>query len=151
MKSFAGMYYLNREGKFKDIHKEAIKNPENFVMKPQREGGGSLVTGDDIKTAIETWNDHKLRSHILMERIKPFPMPNFLIFGGKLSEKINCIPELGIFHSYMADSDNVYLDETKGYLVRTKPFDVNDGGVAAGRAALDSVCLCDIGSNKCNC
>jgi len=79
-----------------------------------------------------------------MERITPVPMPNYLVLGGQLSEKTNVIPEIGFFHSYLADESRVLLDETKGYLVRTKPAEVDDGGVAAGRAALDSLCLCDI-------
>ena len=150
MKCFAGMYDLDRKGKYVEQHKAAMENPDNFVMKPQREGGGSLVVGEDIRIALNTWSDAKLQSHILMEKIKPVPMPNYLIFGGKLSKRVDVIPELGFFHSYLADENEVYLDESKGYLVRTKPADVNDGGVAAGRAALDSVCLCDLVSCFCN-
>jgi hypothetical protein len=33
------------------------------------------------------------------------------------------------------------LNETGGYLLRTKPFEINEGGVATGYAALDSICL----------
>lgn len=144
------MYDLDKKGKYVDVHKEAIINSQNFVMKPQREGGGSLVFGDNIKTALESWDEDRLNSHILMDRICPVAMPNYLIFGGQITKKIDVIPEIGIFHSYLADEDNnVLLDETRGYLVRTKPVEVADGGVAAGRAALDSVCLCAFNSADC--
>lgn len=144
------MYDLDKNGQYVTVHQDAMKNPQNYVMKPQREGGGSLVYGDDIRTALETWDEDRLNSHILMDRIRPVAMPNYLIIGSTITDKIDVVPEIGIFHSYLADDKKVLLDETRGYLVRTKPFDVDDGGVAAGRAALDSLCLCDFKENN-NC
>ena len=32
----------------------AMKNPEKYVLKPQREGGGNNVYGDDIKPFLES-------------------------------------------------------------------------------------------------
>lgn len=34
---------------------EAIRNPGAFVLKPQREGGGNNLYGDDVATALQTW------------------------------------------------------------------------------------------------
>ena len=143
--SFAGMYDLDRKGKYQAQHQAAMEDPAKYVMKPQREGGGTLVVGNAIVEALQKWDDDKLNSHILMERINPVAAPNFLAFGEKLSPVVNVVPEIGIFHSFMATpSGEVLHDDTCGYLVRSKPSDVEDGGVAAGRAALDSLYLYDL-------
>jgi glutathione synthase len=82
-KPFAGIYDLERNGIYKEIHQKAIASPAGFVMKPQREGGGTLITGDAIPHALQTWSDDELQSHILMDRINPIPTPNVLLFSEK--------------------------------------------------------------------
>ena len=42
---------------------------------------------------------------------------------------------------FVSDAQKIVLNQTGGYLVRTKPSDVNEGGVATGFAALDSLYL----------
>lgn len=39
------------------------------------------------------------------------------------------------------NKENVIMNEQCGYLMRTKVSSSNEGGVAAGFAVLDSVCL----------
>jgi len=40
-KCFAGLYSLE-EGESEEAVRDALVRPENFVMKPQREGGGDV-------------------------------------------------------------------------------------------------------------
>ena len=48
----------------------AMKEPERFVLKPQREGGGNNVYGEDIPEFLEKIKDSSERNaYILMERI----------------------------------------------------------------------------------
>ena len=143
---FAGIYDLDPNGKYQDKHKEASEHPERFVVKPQREGGGTLVFGNKIVDALRDWDEDTLKSHILMERINPVSSPNHLLMSGKITPQVQVIPEIGFFHAFLgtADDDQILLNEALGYLVRTKPMDVEDGGVAAGRAALDSLYLFDL-------
>ena len=97
--SFAGMYDLDRKGKYQAQHQAAMEDPAKYVMKPQREGGGTLVVGNAIVEALQKWDDDKLNSHILMERINPVAAPNFLAFGEKLSPVVNVVPEIPASHA----------------------------------------------------
>lgn len=135
---------MDRNGIYKEVHQKAIADPHAFVMKPQREGGGTLITGDEIPHALKTWNDDELLSHILMDRINPIATPNVLLLNGMLSPLVDVISELGVYHAYLADESTTLIDITQGYLLRTKPANVEDGGVASGRAVLDSVYLVDL-------
>ncbi|KAL8705121.1 MAG: hypothetical protein Q9201_001766, partial [Fulgogasparrea decipioides] len=49
------------------------KQSENYVLKPQREGGGNNIYGSKIPAFLDSLGDdqRKWRSHILMELIKP--------------------------------------------------------------------------------
>lgn len=105
---------------------------------------GSLVFGDKIREALDTWDDDTLASYILMDRVYPIPTPNHLVMSGSVTPLLPVIPELGIFHSYLTNGDTILLDHVGGYLVRTKCDSTEDGGVAAGRAALDSIYLIDL-------
>ena len=51
------MYDLDQNGKFVETHEKAKNSPQDFVMKPQREGGGTY-TIDSAKQA----NPEQVRS-----------------------------------------------------------------------------------------
>eukprot|EP00922_Rhytidocystis_sp_ex-Travisia-forbesii_P012723 GHVS01019146.1.p1 GENE.GHVS01019146.1~~GHVS01019146.1.p1 ORF type:complete len:656 (-),score=166.84 GHVS01019146.1:176-1927(-) len=70
-----------REGEgLVDIIAEAIANPNNFVLKPQREGGGNNIYGKDIANRLKNAllvinnenedNNNNLKQYILMSKIK---------------------------------------------------------------------------------
>jgi hypothetical protein len=48
-----------------------------------------------------------------------------------------------IFLSFFSDSDRILVNEQVGHMLRTKVSSANEGGVAAGFGALDSVYLVD--------
>ena len=75
-----------------------MDNPDNFVLKPQREGGGNNVYGADIKPFLENIKDSKERNaYILMDRIKPPITTNYMVRPGQNAKLVNVISELGIF------------------------------------------------------
>jgi glutathione synthase len=49
---FTGLYSLDKDEGGDDAVAMALKNPERFVLKPQREGGGNNVYGVDIVGAL---------------------------------------------------------------------------------------------------
>ena len=60
--------------------KAAIANPERFVLKPQREGGGNNVYGEDIKPFLENIESSQERNaYILMDRIQPPVTKNYMV------------------------------------------------------------------------
>ena len=97
--------------------------------------------GDDSK---------KYRSHILMELIEPPALWNSILRMGKVTSG-EVIGELGVYgvclwrHSRGEKEELKILENWEaGHLLRTKGRDSEEGGVAAGFGAVDSVCLIDV-------
>ncbi|CAI0391999.1 unnamed protein product [Linum tenue] len=138
-KCFAGLWSLDDA----DIVDTAIEKPHLFVMKPQREGGGNNIYGDDVREALlRLRKDGKEQNaaYILMQRIFPTDSATFLVRDGSC-HKDHAVSELGIYGAYLRNKDKVIVNERSGYLMRTKVSSSNEGGVAAGFAVLDSLYL----------
>ncbi|OAY42222.1 glutathione synthetase, chloroplastic isoform X1 [Manihot esculenta] len=138
-KCFAGLWSLDDS----DIVKKAIERPELFVMKPQREGGGNNIYGDDVKENLRRLQRERTEenaAYILMQRIFPIVSPVFLVRNG-ICHKDHAVSELGVYGAYLRNKDKVIVNEQSGYLMRTKVSSSNEGGVAAGFAVLDSMYL----------
>jgi len=135
--------YCFESNNFEDMVKFMLDNCQNYVLKPQREGGGNNIYREDIKEFYESLeNKHELFGYILMKIVNPSVAENYLITTKKSCyKKENLISELGIFGVTISNGDALVHNETGGYLVRTKSVEVNEGGVATGYAALDSVYL----------
>ncbi|XP_052480282.1 glutathione synthetase, chloroplastic [Gossypium raimondii] len=138
-KCFAGLWSLVDS----DITKKAIEKPELFVMKPQREGGGNNIYGDDVKETLlrlQKEGSEEDAAYILMQRIFPAVSPTFLI-RDSICHKDHAISELGVYSAYLRNKESVIMNDQCGYLMRTKVSSSNEGGVAAGFAVLDSIYL----------
>ncbi|KAJ0703935.1 putative glutathione synthase [Helianthus annuus] len=136
---FAGLWSLDDS----DAVKNAIQQPEAYVMKPQREGGGNNIYGDDVKETLlrlQKEGSEEEAAYILMQRIFPTVFPTLLVREG-ICYKEHAISELGIFSAYLRNKETVISNEQCGYLMRTKVSSSNEGGVAAGFAVLDSLYL----------
>lgn len=123
----------------------AIKEPERFVLKPQREGGGNNIYGADIKEALLKMNKEERSSWILMDKINPPISKGYMIRPGELIPPpiSDLISELGIFGVIIADNKKIVLNYQAGHMLRTKLSTSNEGGVAAGSGSLDSPYLID--------
>merc|ERR1711874_387782 len=143
---FTGLYSLDH-GEIGDKNLEsAIANPQKYVLKPQREGGGNNVYGEDIKPFLEKIKDSEERNaYILMDRIQPPVTTNYMVRPGKKPQLVDVISELGIFGYVIGDKDAIHTNKHVGQMLRTKLSHVDEGGVAAGLGALDSVYLVDAG------
>jgi glutathione synthetase len=135
-KCFAGLYSLE-EGESEEAVRDALVRPENFVMKPQREGGGNNLYGDKLRHALSTMSPQERAAHILMQRIKPSPYEAYLLRKG-VPLLVQAICELGIFSVYVRKGDVELINEDGGHLLRTKTATSDEGGVASGFAVLDS-------------
>ncbi|XP_065334799.1 glutathione synthetase-like isoform X2 [Cloeon dipterum] len=148
---FTGLYSLDKDEFGDRAVQMAIENPGHFVLKPQREGGGNNVYGDQVRTAVEAMKDSEERSAwILMERISPPMQLNYLVRPGDPNN--GCPPlsdvvgELGIFGVVIGDSEKILVNKQVGHMLRTKLSTADEGGVAAGLGALDSPYLVDLSS-----
>ena len=123
---------------------EAIRDGSEWVLKPQREGGGNNLYGAELSAFLRTHaNDAVLDSYILMQRIFPRPQKAAFLRGGRL-DLLPCVSELGIYGTFLGDGvGKPILNDFAGYLLRTKPVGVDEGGVATGYSVLSSVALTD--------
>jgi len=144
---FTGLYSLDRDEIGNKNFEKALSNPSKYVLKPQREGGGNNIYGDDIKPFLEKIKDSDERNaYILMDRIQPPVTTNYMVRPGKEPMMVDVISELGIFGYVIGDHERILTNKQVGHMLRTKLSYVNEGGVAAGLGALDSVYLVDADS-----
>ena len=77
---FKGIWSLEDLGKagaeVNTIVEKAIKNPHDYVLKPQKEGGGNNFFDDELKQNLikaksSNMNTHYLGTYLIMERINP--------------------------------------------------------------------------------
>jgi glutathione synthase len=136
--TFADFFTLDEEGAVA----AALKNPNKFVMKPQREGGGHNLYGEEIVKRIqEIRGTDERHSFILMQMIEAPVVDNILIgrdvypSSGHI-DPVTC--ELGIFGSILSKGNNVIFNHEDGHVLRCKKLGVNEGGISAGFGAIDS-------------
>ena len=92
--------------------------------------------GQQLADALRTCGSN-LASYILMQRIKPPANRSALIRNGKCGYE-DTVSELGVFGVFLEVSGEVVLNESSGYLMRTKPVSSDEGGVSTGVGVLDS-------------
>ena len=124
--------------------KNAISDGSKWVLKPQREGGGNNYYGKELSNFL---NDHKtdptLSEYILMQRIFPKIKNSIFLRNGNI-DILPSINELGIYGTFLGDgSEKPLVNTYSGYLLRTKPYGVDEGGVATGYSVLNSIALLD--------
>lgn len=122
-----------------------MANPEKYVLKPQREGGGNNVYGQDIPAKLKEMSVMERSSWILMERIFPPISRNYMIRPGQETSPtiVDLVSELGIFGAIIGTKDKIMYNKQVGHMLRTKLSSANEGGVAAGSGALDSPYMID--------
>eukprot|EP01006_Ploeotia_vitrea_P029541 TRINITY_DN62065_c0_g1_i1.p1 TRINITY_DN62065_c0_g1~~TRINITY_DN62065_c0_g1_i1.p1 ORF type:complete len:490 (+),score=36.54 TRINITY_DN62065_c0_g1_i1:32-1471(+) len=140
---FAPQFALDNDANKKAIE-DAIQHPNNYVLKPQREGGGNLKTGDAMKEMLSTLSNETKKTYIMMQKIQT-PSRSGVTVRPEGIQEGNMVAELGIYGCFISDENSktpVY-DKYGGHLLRSKMDDQADGGVAAGVAVLDAPVLVD--------
>lgn len=140
--SFAGLYGLEQNSAtIENVKKMALANPHGYVLKPQREGGGNNLYGDEIATAMKEMSLAELESYILMERIFPKENAAVLLRNSRTSSGFT-ISELGMFITSLFDGEGKeILNKHAGHLLRTKLSSTDEGGVATGFSVVSSPLL----------
>ncbi|KAF7993853.1 hypothetical protein HCN44_011122 [Aphidius gifuensis] len=137
---FVGLYSLELNEEGDKAVEMAMNEPEKYVLKPQREGGGNNIYGENVKTTLENIKNSQERSaFILMELIKAPVQKNYIISpDNKRPQLQDCLSELGIYGYIIGDYNEIKENQQIGHVIRTKPCDENEGGIIAGAGALDS-------------
>lgn len=137
---FTGLYSLDKNEGGEVIIQKVLANPEGYVMKPQREGGGNNIYGIDIPEKLKAMTEEERSSYIIMDRIFPPISKSYMLRpGGKNPpEIVSLVSELGIFGAVIGCKGKIVYNRQVGHMLRTKLANANEGGVAAGSGALDS-------------
>ena len=115
-----------------------------MVLKNQGEGGGHCLFGPDIATRLESMPIAQFPAWSLMRRLRPRGrhVPTLAIREGSGQQVDGLISEIGFFTAHLEDRPLPILSDPAsgylGYLVRSKPPDVAEGGVHRGMGMLDS-------------
>ncbi len=139
---FAMMFGLEEEVEGRPAREFLAENAEQFVLKPQREGGGNNVYGAEIRDFLTSLPTSEDRAWIAMKRIEAETTESLLVVQEQ-AQYHQCISELGIFGLLRAQSGDLRINMPVGHLVRTKASNVNEGGVVAGYACLNSLVSTD--------
>ncbi|XP_037101869.1 glutathione synthetase-like isoform X3 [Syngnathus acus] len=140
--TFTGLYSLDMGAEGDKAVEMALAAPDRFVLKPQREGGGNNIYGQEICEVLgKVKNSAARMAYILMDKIQPESTPNYLLRMGKPLKISNCVSELGFFGTYVRHGKNMLMNDCVGYLMRTKSSECADSGLLSGTAGLDSVLL----------
>jgi hypothetical protein len=96
---FTGLSSVDNDEQGNKAVAAAMANPERYVLKPQREGGGNNIYGQDIPPFLSNIADANERNaYILMDRINPPITTNYVVRPGKSeAEMVKVVSELGIF------------------------------------------------------
>ncbi|KAI0128910.1 hypothetical protein BJ170DRAFT_352174 [Xylariales sp. AK1849] len=147
--TFTNIYPLDTSSAGQRARELALDSEKckNFVLKPQREGGGNNIYRSSIPSFLKSVPDAHWGAYILMELITPPPISNTILRHGKL-ERGGVICELGIYGTCLwnqterhASGGGIKWNEEAGYLLRTKGDKSEEGGVAAGFGCMDSAAL----------
>ncbi|XP_046653809.1 glutathione synthetase-like isoform X2 [Daphnia pulicaria] len=76
---FTGLYSLDLDEEGDRAAEMAIQNPERYVLKPQREGGGNNVYGKEVGQVLAKMKGDPVRAgYILMDVIQPPLLRNWM-------------------------------------------------------------------------
>ena len=151
LKTFAPIYPLDNSEAGEEAKKLATdaSSATKYVLKPQREGGGNNIYRKAIPPFLQKLPETHWPAYILMEMIEPPPLTNAILRNGEL-QRGGVICELGVYGVCLwrnGNGDNqkgeILENWEAGYLLRTKGDQSEEGGVAAGFGAVDSLCLVD--------
>lgn len=142
LSTFVKIYPLDGSEQGRAAKKLALEEPENFVLKPQREGGGNNVYKQSIPGHLKSLPESEWGAYILMELIHPPTHKNKIIRNSDVYHE-EIISELGIFGTVLFDEDtgDIKTNENAGHLLRSKFSSSDEGGVAAGFGCVDNVYL----------
>ncbi|WP_417346172.1 glutathione synthase [Ferrimonas sp.] len=114
---------------------------DNWVLKNQGEGGGHCLFGEEMAAPLAIMKPPEYPAWLLMRRLRPAARGQaaLLVRNGQALVVPELVSEIGLFSVHI-DGQQAYGDSGyAGYLVRSKPAEVAEGGVHSGMGVLDSL------------
>lgn len=140
--TFVKIYPMDGSPAGLKAREKAFANPEKYVLKPQREGGGNNIYKEDIPSFLKSISEEQWGAYILMELIVPPTFQNKILRAGQIYHG-DIVSELGVFGTVLWNqkTSEIMHNEQAGWLLRSKLQSSDEGGVAAGFGCIDSVFL----------
>jgi glutathione synthase len=120
----------------------ALLDPESWVLKPSREGGGNNYFGAEMVSQLNAMDQQQAQAFILMEAIKQQPFRAVRLVEGEVVDG-PCVTELGFFTYSIWQGDELQSEDVEGYLLRTKDVANREGLVLGGYSFLDTAAVPD--------
>jgi glutathione synthetase len=116
----------------------------DWVLKNQGEGGGHCLFDRDILKRLNKLTASEYSAWVLMQRLRPTgrPKATLVIRDGKAQKVERLVSEIGLFTAHLGEQALPAGNHQRGnigYLVRSRPLDVTEGGIHSGFGALDSL------------
>ena len=130
----------------KELFSKIKAEPEKYILKPMKEGGGNNITGEKLKNIIpEEGNEISdlIKNSVIVEKIDSYEHEGFVIRNEKI-ELQNSISEYSIYGIILANENNIIINKNVSFLVRTKHKKSIEGGIIEGAGAVDIPCLLNI-------
>lgn len=134
--------FVGHDGSERLGKEHALNDPDYWVLKPHREGGGNNFFGQDIVSHLNAMSDQQLAAYILMEKIRQQTFDSVRMVEGE-AIPCRCMTELGFFGTafYPDSGKEPEFNRAQGYLLRTKDESMDEGLVLGGFSFLDTIQL----------
>ena len=132
--------------KQKELFTQIKSDPNKYILKPMREGGGNNIIGDKLKELIpEEGNEPAdlLKNSVIVEKIDASVHESIVLRNEKINVQ-NSISEYSIYGIILSNENNLIINKSVSFLVRTKNKDDIEGGIMEGAGAVDLPCLIDV-------
>ncbi|XP_075882750.1 glutathione synthetase-like isoform X1 [Nelusetta ayraudi] len=140
--TFTGLYSLDMGPEGDQAVEAALATPDRFVLKPQREGGGNNLYGDELHRVLQALRSSPERmAYILMDKLRPSPVQNILLKRDFPLQVSDCVGELGVFGVFVRHGEETVMNECVGHLLKTRSAQHDEGGISSGAGVSDSPLL----------
>ena len=148
LRFFGGIYYIKDmdQEKQKELFSQIKRDPNKYILKPMREGGGNNITGDKLKELIpEEGNEPNdlLKVSVIVDKIDAAVHESIVLKNEKINIQ-NSISEFSIYGIILTNENSLVMNKSVSFLVRTKNKDDTEGGIMEGAGAVDLPCLLDV-------
>ena len=145
---FGGIYNIKDMSpeEIKDLFNKIKTEPNKYILKPMKEGGGNNITGDKLKELIPEEGaeiSDLIKNSVIVDKIESFEHEGLGIRDEKIKLQ-NSISEFSIYGIILTNENTIINNKSVSFLVRTKESNSVEGGIIEGAGSIDIPCLLDI-------
>ncbi|XP_077865294.1 glutathione synthetase-like [Saccoglossus kowalevskii] len=131
---FPGLYTLDMDSEGSKNVQKALQNPNKYVLKSRKLEGDTLYDEDLVSKLNELGEDKRRAEYVLIDRIKPPVVKNYIVQSGKDVENRETVSEIGIFAAIISQGENLLINSTCGHILKTKTKSYKEGGASVDNA-----------------